>query len=273
MVVGFPDDPLARQPCGQEGGGFSANDGLSGVWKCVLETRTPLCIKSLFDRLAPPANKPAFLPGSSLRGMLRNTFQVLGAGCSYSYDWPGRNVPGEHSDLVECNRYDACPMCRVFGFVEGDFSWGGKVRFCDSEPLAVQWVTVSVPKERPPNPDGDGWMIFPVTPATNAGQFPCWCVPEYTQFRFRMDYWNLSEEEFDVLKFALTLRYDPWKIALLHTLGYAKSAGLGACKITITDDKSRAVGAGPENFLERYIGQAFFAEFEYARDVRNLEGD
>jgi hypothetical protein len=273
MIVDFPEDKLARTDCTKDAGSLSTGIGASGTWKCVLATKTPLCIKSLFDKLAPVKGE-AFLPGSTLRGSIRNTVEILGGGCGCY--WNGGEVPEGREDLRRCTQSEACPACRIFGFVDGDFCWGGKVRFYDSDRVAVTWMRQLIPAARPANPPGDGWMVFPAVPAATPGRderkFPVPCVPEGTRFPVDVQYWNLSEEEYDLLKFAVTLRYQCEKedIRLLHTLGYAKSAGLGACQITIPGDQSRAVGDNADRFIEFYIQQAGFAEFEAARRADRL---
>jgi hypothetical protein len=130
---------------------------LSGTFECTLTTITPLCIKEHFSQLhGKPA--PPFIPGSSLKGMLRNTLQILGFGCAgqqfqnktaRQQEKDKKIPPLELGHMKPCDEGEACMVCRVFGYgvkKEGrhdddeaePFGWAAKVRIFDSEP-AQDW--------------------------------------------------------------------------------------------------------------------------------------
>ena len=79
---------------------------------------------------------------------------------------------------------------------------------------------------------------------------------------FRSEYLNLDEEEYAVLKFALTLEYGDVK--LCHKLGYAKALGLGACTISIPGDKSEPAGTALDRYL-RLPGYQVLKQFRSYR--------
>lgn len=143
---------------------------LSGTLQCSLVTVTKLCLKTNFQSLAQRDEAP-YIPGSSIKGMVRNVMQVLGEGCA------GRQFADKKMEEVEqvnkfklnlghmepCTPQSACMTCQLFGYSwkkpSGDssathindaepFGWAGKVCFLDSDPIA-QWSTTDwVPLNR-----------------------------------------------------------------------------------------------------------------------------
>lgn len=247
--VPFTTQDLTKNPCSVNGHDRRPRDG-SGVWLCKLTTLTPLTIHALFRNLR--EQEPAYLPGSSLRGMVRNVTEMLGAGCARFYDCPSVATVGR------CTREATCIGCRLFGFVEGDFGWAGKVRFEDTAPQPLLWVRYQMPSQRPAQASGSGWIIFPyVRPRLEPG--PIRCVPEQTSFQFRIAYTNLDAEEYSVLKFAVTLKHGA--TTLCHMLGYGKSLGFGACVVEILKDTTPPIG--PE--IGRYLAQPAFTQLQTYR--------
>lgn len=242
-TVAFTTEALSRRPCVEETGHERRERQGSGVWMCELATLTPLCIQSYFSRLG--EDDAAVVPATSLRGMVRNVVEILGAGCARFHSDGGKLGPR----LAPCSEREACLACRVFGFADGSYAWAGKVRFTDTRPQKVQWERIAVPNtQREPQRDAaqGGWVLFPHMPAPRFTTGPTRCVKAGHKFAFRVEYLNLDEEEYAVLKFALTLEYGGLKFC--HKLGYAKALGLGACTIAIPADRSQAVGG----VLERY---------------------
>jgi hypothetical protein len=236
----------SRRSCARERGQERRDPLYSGTWRCRLDTLTPLSIRSLFERLS--ANGyTAFVPGTSVRGMVRNVVEIVGNGCA----------------LVGCSEAAACLACRMFGFVAGNFVWQSKVRFSDSAPVVAIWARydVSVPPAGPLQ--GDGRIVFPVERCDPwAGSVPF--APAGVSFPFTVDYLNLDAEEYAVFKYALTL--EDGGEQLCHMLGFGKSLGFGACTVTILEDTSPPVG--PEFDLHR--NRASFQRFRQLRQRSRL---
>ncbi len=245
-VAPFIKRPLSRRSCAgnDEPGHDRRPRESSGYWTCSLTTLTPLCIQSSFNRLTDES--PAVLPGSSLRGMVRNVCEVLGAGCAWSYE----GGPAPPTNLSRCVESSACLTCRIFGFVDGTFAWAGKVRFLDTAPVRATWTLLSVPVNRPPQEDPRGWVVFRHG-EPELGPGPTRCLERHQQFRFLVDYTNLDPEELALFRFALTLAHEPSGIDLCHKLGYAKALGLGSCKIAIMPGKIPVPPIGRE--IEPYL--------------------
>ena len=157
--VPFPDEKmLDRQPwpaMGPVGHERFVPGSLSGTLECVLSTVTPLCIKSHFGELHRKGEAP-FVPGSSLKGMLRNTMQMLGFGCAGQQF--KKSVKKEREEelttpklqlgyMSSCGKDSACLVCRIFGYAVEEagavgkdtggekepFGWAAKVRIHDSD--------------------------------------------------------------------------------------------------------------------------------------------
>lgn len=233
----------------------------SANWTCELRTLTPLCIHSMFNPRGRPVDErdPAIIPASSLRGMVRNVAEVLGAGCGRYQDWPPAN-------LSPCTEADACVVCRVFGFVQGKFAWAGKVRFTDTAPASVSWVRLQIPLDRDPHEGGTGWLLFRHDPVRlREDRSGPRCVPAGQVFRFQVGATNLDPEEMAVFRFALTLSHG--EIDLCHKLGFAKAAGLGSCKISIIDTPQRPLPPlGTE--IDPYLRPAVLDVLQDARSYR-----
>jgi hypothetical protein len=231
--------PPKRAPCGEHA--RSHANTLSGVWVCELETITPLCIKSYFQKPGPSGE--IYIPGSSLRGMLRSVVEMLGASCT----------------LRNCSLHSACIACRVFGFVQGDTGWQGKIEIGDTVKRTCKMIGMPAPPMggKPPlAPAGACWRLFRHSvPTVFGGPLRCAGIGEV--FKFGLRYEDLSREEYDVLKFALTLQGGGLAAKVCHKLGYAKSQGLGSCVVRISGDLSSAVGAG----IGPYVADPAFAVF------------
>ena len=177
---------------------------------------------------------------------------------------PRQRVAADLTGFKPCTQAEACLVCRVFGYApekdaeQGDSQsgWAGKVRFHDSErvrnwngswvqppPGTARWQaqgTYHTPFYYPDLPKSKkpaGWKIYlhakEVTGA--AADFrPEACIPEGVFFDFAVDYENLSDEEFAVLRFALTLQHkcEDRPVSLAHKLGYGKGIGMGSCRVT-----------------------------------------
>jgi len=246
------------RPCSLEEGHNRRERQRSGVWTCTLTTLSPLCIQSVFSKLGD--RDPAYIPASSVRGMVRNVMEMLGAGCARFY----QEAPyPDH--LKPCDAEAACLACRVFGFTDGDEGWAGKVRFADTAPVAVKWVRYAAPIEgRPPQAEshGKGWILFPHTePSLRPDPRGIRCVPTGQSFTFRVEYLNLDAEELALFKFVLTLKHqtgpDGRPVDLCHKLGFAKALGFGGCNISIS--KGKTPGDSPE--IEAYLKSPAFQVF------------
>jgi RAMP superfamily len=249
----------------------------SGTFVCRLRTLNLLCTKKTFEDQKGRNRRP-LIPGSSLKGMLRSVAQVLGAGCGYKF--APRDTPTPLGDLTPCDSQAACLVCRMFGYSaeREDFGWAGKVRFSDAKvegPWNLHmWQALPIGGGRWPSQGTRhtsfyfshgrplGWKVYRHAEnpraALKSDRAKFWtdaCVGANTKFGFDVIYENLTDAEFALLRFALTLTHDGCAEheailgghTLAHKLGYGKPAGLGSCIIEITDE--------PRENPKRYFGE------------------
>ena len=231
-AIPFTRRRLNRKPCAEEAGLEIRDPVRAGSWICKLETVTPLIINSLFPRLS-AAPLPPFIQGSSLRGMVRNAAEMLGAGCCRYCDVRREDLDPDYRGLSTCREQSACVVCRIFGFVDRQTTWTSKVAFADALSAQTQWTQVHIPGRTPHlQSPGLEWAFFAHGDSVPAeGPLRAAATGVFT---FTVDYINLDDEQRDILRFALTLRHD--QAHLCHRLGFAKALGYGACRISIDGD-------------------------------------
>ena len=227
--IPFPESEslLARKPYATALGHERLDKPRSGVWKCKLKTTAPLCLKSYFTG---PIGERISLPAASIRGMVRNTVEILGAGCARFHDGPIA------ATVMPCPDNAGCICCRLFGTT----TWQGKVRFADTNVAPVKRIWMHLPpggRDGLP-PTGSGWCIFPAIPLRAKTAEPnhgaVRCIEAGAEFPFEVHYLNLEDDERAILQFALSLTRPP-DTQLCHMLGYAKGLGLGRCTIEIVN--------------------------------------
>jgi CRISPR/Cas system CSM-associated protein Csm3 (group 7 of RAMP superfamily) len=197
------------------------------------------------------------LPGSSLKGVLRELVETLGNGCltlfdrTYEYKHIKEKIKINYGDLVppkfrQCNKHkELCIACRIFGMMgRGSRAevFLGKVDISDA--LSVNVVT-HVPEYTlslmNPKPHHEAFYLDPtkqhiagrkyyfhhVQPtfghgpqAYNRRIHP---LGKGTRFQFHVDFTNLEPEEFAAL--LLAIRLEP---TMRHKIGYGKPMGLGS---------------------------------------------
>jgi hypothetical protein len=239
----------------------------SGVFHCTLTTLTPLCVKAHFSELR-RAGKAPWIPGSTLKGLVRNAVEMLGAGCTNHYLYREKDQRGREKmahphrmPFQPCERA-ACLACRVFGFApkkkgkedKEEFVWSAKVAFSDTESAPIaDWEPIPGGTARleshnarhtafySPGGPPAGWKIYRHARRTTGANWRyaegVWCVPAGTVFPFDVEFLNLDAEEMAVFQFGLTLEHaceqhtEP--VRLCHKLGYGKGLGLGSCRIHV----------------------------------------
>jgi CRISPR/Cas system CSM-associated protein Csm3 (group 7 of RAMP superfamily) len=254
----------------------------SGTFHCELEAVTPLSIKQHFADLRRIRSR-VWLPGSSIKGMIRNLAEMLGAGCTlyFGYKTQRRSPVDPHTPIQPCGPNAACPVCRIFGYAppRKEGGWQGKARFHDSASLPrVQWMeSPSGGNARLQFQDARhtafygttqnpaGWKIYRHAKKATAAHpdFIAPCVPSGTVFSFNVDFENLCAEEFAILQFCLSLDHQcpehsaDHAIRLCHKLGYGKGLGLGSCRIRVKTQLEDP---------RRYFGKSKIAEPAQPRD-------
>lgn len=196
------------------------------------------------------------LPGSSLKGVLRELVETLGNGCFTLFDreykyWHihereeidyGKLIPREFN---RCNSHSQlCIACRIFGMMGRDSRaqvFLGKVNISDA-------LSVHVVKHEPaytqalmnPKPHHAAFYLDPTRQHIAGRKYyfhhaePDFALSQQsynkrihplnagTRFQFHIDFTNLEAEELAVL--LLAIRLEP---EMRHKIGYGKPMGLG----------------------------------------------
>ena len=266
--------------------------GLSGSIECKLTIKTPLFIphakaalKHLFYyRTTRDYRKIYLIPGSSLKGMLRNLVETIGNGCYSRFDGFYENKSrGKNINLKSClpDDFDPCKYlnalcvgCRMFGFMgKAHTVYKGKVSVSDAESQGE--ITEKMfehfklgamggpsPWHTPFYLDKNGNRILgrkfyyhhanahnAVNRATVEKQ-----ALSSGEFSFTVTFHNLDEMDLSLLLYAIRLEEGMW-----HKIGYGKpqglgSVGIGILRISFQDMEKRY--SGKENSLQVLTGDA-----------------
>jgi hypothetical protein len=239
--------------------------GQTGSLECSLNNISLLFIgggSQGQDRFISRQNRP-FIPGSSLKGMLRSLAEIVGGGCFVA--------PSDHSCTDARN---LCVACRMFGMLHRGDVHKGQVSISDGElqDERPQWRQVSILQGQPKkehrsfykHPLTGEWAqnmmkmyfhqpqrtrdVLPVPgPLQQRAVSKQMLAPGHT-FTFKVHFENLEDEELDLLLYILaleeqvsvTLRPDELEPItlqgpMLHKLGNAKGQGPGSCRIAVQE--------------------------------------
>jgi hypothetical protein len=208
------------------------------------------------------------LPGSSLKGMIRNVVETLGNGCLTLFD--GRYERGrinyslerpETKAFLHCRENTKlCIACRIFGMLKegsqgvflGKVNIGDACVYAEKIQLYKPLYTLALMEPKPHHASfyldesrqhisGRKYYFHhspDQEPLTENKQIYMAGKPANryiqpldcdTQFHARVDFTNLEADEFAALLLALTLEKD-----MRHKLGYGKPMGMGSICITPT---------------------------------------
>lgn len=200
------------------------------------------------------------IPGSSLKGMLRNVVETLGNGCITLFDGDYERHQVRYRDRVardfqHCgDNTDLCIGCRIFGMLKdreggvflGKVNIGDAVAYTDKVFHYEPMYTAVLVDPKPHHQDfyldeakryiaGRKFYFHHSQQAKplfanrliNMGGRPAnrYIEPlDYdTQFHFRLNFTNLEADEFGALVLAIALEEN-----MRHKIGYGKPLGLGS---------------------------------------------
>lgn len=257
----------------------------SGQLEVDIDVLTPLFIVDPRDDPADdrePArslkneNGDYIIPGSSLKGLLRNLVETLGNGCLTLFDgeYDRRQVNYRHKvdrAFQHCrDNTQLCIACRTFGMLNEREGRGnvflGKVNISDAianysvlyDPFYTGVLVEPKPRhsdfylDEPQERIAGRKFYFHHSPNGRpiSTDKPQWMggkpanryiepLARDTQFHFRIDFTNLEEDEFGALLLAVVLEED-----MRHKIGYGKPLGMGSVeliptKLTLIDYSTR----------------------------------
>ncbi|MBI3248491.1 MAG: hypothetical protein HYZ50_18470 [Deltaproteobacteria bacterium] len=213
-----------------------------GRLTCLLAAKTAVSIfRGRKSGGLPQKSGQPFLPGSSIKGVVRSFAEALTHSCS--------PLPNQ---AMHCqSRTTVCPACRLFGAQfgrqeqQGEGAYQSKVLFSDAE--AVGRIQSSLGEimihthSRHPSPKGGRIFYQHFSPTIEPfggqpggkGRDNDHAAIEYvlpqSQFTFIVDFSNLAGDELSLLLYSLVLEE-----GMAHKLGFGKAKGLGSIQIQIT---------------------------------------
>ncbi len=258
--------------------------GLTGTLTCRIQTLTHFFTAAEQERVRSRGhqelkllreNGAPVIPGSSLKGAIRSVAEAISGSClvlaprgnkEHSnelvykhgkrkgewvyYPFPQGFFPCGSEEKKNRESYEACPACRMFGYLHRRELFGGNVSFESAhimgnyrtETLTLEPFGSPAPRHRPfyGTPDSEfreirGRKFYyhriegaRTTRERNDFNKTVEAVIPGAVFEFSVNYENLSEEELALLIYALVLE-EPMR----HKIGMGKGVGLGSVRITI----------------------------------------
>lgn len=196
-----------------------------------------------------------FIPGSSLKGMLRSLVEVVGNGCYSKFD--GRyeknkvfyvdKLPQGFSPCHDKNTL--CIGCRLFGFLERQKVFKGLVQISDAEFIVgEEYGKFILHSIGGPSPHHDAFYLTPDKQKISGRKFyfhsenqlsgkerdfnapVVYPLKPGAVFNFKIHFNNLTQSEVNILLYAIVLEEK-----MRHKIGYAKPLGLGSVRIEILE--------------------------------------
>lgn len=256
----FSQKPERRPPFTHE-----KFQGKAGRIECRLTAETPIFIPENREKQEEFAQEPInfitrndlpIIPGSSLKGLLRNLVETIGNGCYLLFDGTYERRRIDYSKKLpegfhRCeNAKNLCIACRMFGMLERGQVFSGNVsvsdavtqrgRYFEHEPIYTKPLMEPKPRHQAFYLDRQGniagrkfyfhhhGQIQGDVKKTPYNQHIC-PLNSGSQFEFTIDFYNIQEDELALLLYAISL--EP---TMRHKIGLAKPVGFGSVKIEIT---------------------------------------
>ncbi|RCK78244.1 MAG: DUF324 domain-containing protein [Candidatus Ozemobacter sibiricus] len=266
--VPLPERGVKRQPAPPH----DRFQHLSGSLVVRLRTLSPVFIGKggeqgqdrEHQQLLTSAGRPV-IPGSSLKGMIRSTFEAVTESClrlfqgSYQtrhanqrYQVPREHLPPTSSETEVRGCQDPahlCLACQLFGMVSGGKNHLAQVAIGEARPEDGRWQPApgfSIIPLMQPRPHHRAFYVLP--PHQKIGRKFYFhgaqiqksnharkktldrVIPAGKTFRFTVTFTNLRQEALDRLVYSLLL-----ESGMAHRLGQGKPAGLGSIRLQLAE--------------------------------------
>lgn len=278
VPVDFTTHPEQRKPVQHEKFG---TDTISGTLIGKITAEMPLFLKfGNTERFTMNRNGKYIIPGTSLKGLFRSLVETVASGCFEKFDGSytdKQRGSANYKDKLpkqfrSCSDPEKlCIACRIFGMLNGEKRFTGKVGFQDAvcdRPVTHQAVnTIALMGPKPHHKafyiNGDqiaGRKFYFHQPsgikteaqktAYNQRITPLNAGSEFT---FASDFTNMESDEWRALLYAIVL--EP---SMRHKIGYAKPSGFGSVRIEVTHirliDYSKRY-TSPDRGISEYSGE------------------
>ena len=232
--------------------------GYTGKFQITLKTLSPIIVCSGKDQSRPlqgirHGEERYFIPGTTLKGMLRSIYEIIAGGCLRLTMQSNFRTTAERK-YGGCERKDyLCPSCRVFGMLHKSEVYKGNVSPGDLMGPVAQGirgetkfdVTVGRPK-----PEHEAFYRMEGKLRGRKGYYhheepvqgslltkSVYPLPVETIFQGKVSFKNLTLKEVTILYYSLILEE-----GLAHKIGFGKAAGLGSAIIQVDSMKLADMG-------------------------------
>lgn len=241
--------------------------GLSGRLTCRLTAETHIFVPEyrsgsashgkMHERLrfCGTKNRQYFIPGTSIKGVLRSVAEAVSGSCfiyddlSYERNAIRYDLPPGYNHCTDVHRL--CPACRMFGFLNHHEVFSGLVAISDATIMneTFQTETFTLAVLSTPKPQHRAFYASTPLGRTPAGRkFYYHHAPGAVKtrlakdgqnktveaacpgasFTFEIEYTNLTDAELALLLYAVALEPE-----MRHKLGMGKPVGLGSVHIEV----------------------------------------
>ena len=264
-LISFPKEkPPLQPPIGQDK--YHA-DRYHGTLHLTLNVQTALHVSTgvvvmgsdvgqknipLIKTMAQGDGEKLIIPGSSLKGVVRSTYETITRSCLCKTKAKTDQIPNGYS---ECRKKtQLCPACRVFGAMD----WQGLIHFTDSRCESAGFRPGFMPSLYRPRPD-QGQQYFKqdrvagrkfyyhTIRAVDKGQqqgIPVQQARQEFVFTTQLHYRNLTQAELGTLLIVLGQDRPKYPIAL--KVGGGKPIGMGTMTVTVREIEQA------QNLRDRY---------------------
>lgn len=274
-MVSFPKErPQLQQPIGQD---KYHENRCHGILHLTLKVQTALHVSTgvvvmgsdvgqksipLIKTMMQGTEGQLIIPGSSLKGVVRSTYEAITRSCLCKVSRESKNLNWIPRELQECTRPKdrskkewVCPACQVFGAMD----WQGLIHFTDAGCKSAGFRAGFMPSLYRPRSEAKHnyfkqgkvagrKFYYHTIKAVDKGQqqgIPVQQAVKEFVFTTQLHYRNLTQAELGTLLIVLGQNRPKYPIAL--KVGGGKPIGMGTMTVEIT------LLEQPANLRDRYL--------------------
>ncbi|WP_218082209.1 RAMP superfamily CRISPR-associated protein [Anthocerotibacter panamensis] len=253
MVPLSREQPIRARPAGQDA--FKSEGRLSGKIHLQLTVKTPVSVGSGVVMMGSDLSKETssipliktavrrdqrlVIPGSSLKGVVRSTYEAITRSCLCKTTARGPQIPSGYQECKK-NAVGVCPACQVFGAM----NWQGLIQFSDALCDQTGFGRGFMPSLYRPRPKQASIYLakgkvqgrkfyYHAVRAIDKGQqgIPVQQAQEGTTFSTSLRFMNLTPAELGTL--LIVLGQDA-KHPMALKIGAGKPIGMGTVVVAVT---------------------------------------
>lgn len=190
-------------------------------------------------KTAVQSDQKLIVPGSSLKGVVRSTYEAITASCLCKTKADRAAIPDGYRECSDKTKL--CPACQVFGAM----NWQGLIHFADAVAAEIQFNVGFMPSLHKPHPERQGYYLnkkvagrkfyYHAIRAVDKGQqrgIPVLQAGKEYTFTTQVQFANLTQAELGTL--AIALGQDSQNPIALK-VGGGKPIGMGTMTVEVTE--------------------------------------